>query len=84
MPCTSLCLCTLISKDYLQKQNITFSDDMTGEPFSSFGMFAHFSMGNEKNGSCLEKMHIRGHFTGDTSVSWDGVIVLNNTSDYGT
>jgi len=57
---------------------------MTGEPFSSFRMFAHLGMGNEKNGSCLERMHILGHFTRDTSVSWDRVIVLNNTSDYGT
>jgi len=29
-------------------------------------------------------MHIFGHFTRDTSVSWDGVIVLNNTLDFGT
>ena len=84
VPCTTLCLCALISKDYLQKQNITFSADMTGQPFSSFEMFAHLSMGNEKNGSCLERMHIFGHFTRDTSVSWDGVIVLNNTLDFGT
>lgn len=84
VPRTTLSLCALISKDYLQKQNITFSVDMTGEPFSTFRMFAHLSMGNGKIGSCLERMHILGHFRRDTSVSWDGVIVLNNTLDFGT
>jgi hypothetical protein len=67
VPCTTLCLCALISKDYLQQQNITFSVDMTGEPFSFFGMFAHLSMGDEKNESCLERTHVLGHFTRDTS-----------------
>jgi hypothetical protein len=82
VPCTTLCLCALISKDYLEKQNITFSVDMTGEPFSSFRMFVHLSMGNEKNGSCLERMHILGHFMRDTSVSWGGVVALNNILDF--
>jgi len=44
VPRTTLCLCALISKDYLQKQNITFSADMTGEPFSSFAMFGDTSV----------------------------------------
>jgi len=84
VPRTTLCLCALIGKDYLQKQNITFIVDMTGKPFSSFGMFANLGMRNEKNGSCLERMHIPGHFMRDTSVRWDEVIVLNNTLDFGT
>lgn len=57
---------------------------MTGEPFPSFGMFAHLGMGNEQNGSRLERMHILGHFMRDTSVSWDGVRVPTNTLDSGT
>jgi hypothetical protein len=30
------------------KKPITFSVDMTGQPFSSSGMFAHLGIGNEK------------------------------------
>lgn len=65
VPGTTLCLRTLIRKNYLQQQIITSGVYISRDSLSSFWMFRHLSMGDEQNRKCFQTMHLLGHFRWD-------------------